>query len=332
MTTSTWTRAWSTRLPTIPPGLVWIVQRVLMVIPLLMVVSVVAFSLSAIIPGDPAAVIAGEDASVEQVALIREQLGLNDSLPKRFLSWANKALHGDLGVSLYSPVPVTTLLLQRLPVTLSLAGLAILLAICFGGLLGTLAAVFRGRWADRFVTGFASIGVAVPSFWLGLMLVLALSVERPWFPSMGYESLTVDPARWLWHLLLPAVSLAAAPTAEIARQLRAALVNVLEQDYVRTARANGLSSRSVIFKHAMKNAAMSVITIIGIQVSFLLGGAVVVEQIFGLPGIGNLVIYAVLQRDLPVVQGVVLMAAVFVLVVNLITDAMYGFLNPRVRT
>lgn len=309
----------------------WALKRLAMLVPLLVIVSIITFSLVVLVPGDPAVLLAGDNATPEVVEEIRRQIGADRPFWVRYFEWVGNALQGDLGNSLFTPVPVSGLIVSRLPITVSLAFFSLTIAVISGGILGLLAAVYRGRWIDRFVTSIASLGVAVPSFWLGMMLIVAFAIYWPVFPAVGYEEFSESPWQWMRHLTLPALALAATPTAEIARQLRASLVNVLDADYVRTARSNGLLERSVILKHALKNGATSVVTVIGIQASFLLGGSVIIERVFGIPGVGSLAIIAVLQRDLTVVQGIVLATATIVLVINMTVDLTYGLLNPKAR-
>lgn len=297
----------------------------------LLIVSVFAFLLLQMIPGDPAVTLAGENASLDRVTKIRTELGLDRPLYVQYLSWAGNLARGDLGRSLINGEPVLNLILQRFPVTLSLTLLSLGIAVVIGVALGILAATHVGRWPDRAVSAVASLGIAVPPFWLGLMLVVALSIENAIMPSYGYAPLSDGVGQWLRHLALPAITMAASSIAEIARQMRASLADALERDYIRTARAKGLDRSVVVLKHAAKNAAVPVVTVIGLQASLYLAGSVVVETIFGLPGIGGLVYQAVLQRDIPVIQGIVMMSAVVVLLVNIAVDLSYRYFDPRVR-
>ncbi|MGE0308173.1 MAG: ABC transporter permease [Acidimicrobiia bacterium] len=306
-------------------------RRLLATVPLLVLVSMLAFGLLLLVPGDPAVTLAGDNPAPGQVEAVRDQLGLDDHIGVQFARWAGDAVVGDFGTSLYSKVPVDELIVSRAPATLSLAALGILFAIVFGGLLGIIGAAKQGSVIDRVVIAVATLGVAVPSFWLGLVLVINFSLDRKWFPAVGYEGITEGPVEWLRHMVLPAITVAAAPAAEIARQLRASLADTLANDYVRTARAKGLRRGPVLLKHALKNAGIPAATVIGTQFSFLLGGSVIVEQVFGIPGLGSMTVAAVLQRDLPVIQAVVLIMAVAVLVSNIVVDMSYGFFNPKVR-
>lgn len=309
-----------------------ITWRVLSTIPLLFVVSLIVFALILLVPGDPAVSLAGENATPEQVEETRERLGLNDPVVVQYGRWAGGLLRGDLGESLFRSQTVIDAISARLPVTLSLAGLAVLVGLVVSLPAGLLAGTRAGSASDRVITLLTSFGVAIPNFWLGLVLLLVFAIWNPWLPATGFVPLEQDPVEWLRHMILPAVTLGVATAAETTRQLRSATVDVLNQDHVRTAQAKGLRPRSVVGKHVMKNAAVPVVTVLGLQVNYLLGGAIIVEQVFGLPGIGQLAINAVFQRDLPMIQGIVVMAVVVAVVVNLLVDISYGYFNPKVRT
>lgn len=298
---------------------------------LLVGVSLVVFSLDSFIPGDPALVLAGENATAADVQRTRTQLGLERPELERYLAWAGKAVRGDLGRSLFSSQSVGFEIAARLPITLSLIALALLIALVAGIVTGVAAALHRGGVVDRGIVTLASLGVAMPNFWVGLLLVLAFAIKLPVFPATGYVPLTMNPAGWLIHLALPALALALAPAAEIARQVRGSVISILHRDYVRTAMAKGLPRRLVIGKHVLKNTGVTVATVAGIQVSVLLGGSVVIEQVFGLPGIGGLVLEAVVARDLPIVQGIVLVTTTMILACNLLIELSYGYFNPKVR-
>ncbi|MTD57605.1 ABC transporter permease [Amycolatopsis pithecellobii] len=306
-------------------------RGILAMIPSLILVSIIAFSLLYLVPGDPAVGLAGESPTPGQVELIRHNLGLDRPVVEQYLHWAGNALHGDFGRSIFTTFPVSELITSRLPITVALAVAATFVAVVVGLSLGIVAATWRGRFVDRAISALSSLGVAVPAFWLGLLLVLLFSVKAHLLPSIGYVPFSQNPGGWLVHILLPAVTLAAAPGAEIARQMRAAMVGVLGNDYVRTARAKGVRRSAVVLKHALKNAAVPVVTVIGSQFSYLLGGAVIVEQIFAIPGLGSLAVTAVLDRDMPVIQAVVVIAALAVLVVNLLVDLSYGYFSPKAR-
>ncbi|MCW2665636.1 MAG: peptide transporter [Frankiales bacterium] len=306
-------------------------RRVLVSIPLLGVVSFLVFSLIVLVPGDAAVALAGPDPDPAQIAAVRERLGLNDPYLVQYWNWLSGVLQGDLGDSLFTSQTVWSSISARLPATLSLAGLALLLAIVLGITVGSVAGLRPGTWIDRVATVTASVGVAVPYFWVGMILVLFLAIDNTLLPAVGYIPLTSDPVSWLQHLIIPATALALAPAAVIARQTRASVATVMSEDYVRTAKAKGLSPVRVVGKHALKNAALPVVTVFGIEANRLIGGTVVIEQLFALPGIGQLAYQAVFARDFPVVQGVVLVSAVMVLMINILVDVSYGYFNPRIR-
>lgn len=310
----------------------FLTRRLLLMVPLLLIVSFMVFGLVLLVPGDPAITLAGDNATEEQIEEIREDLGLNDPVWEQYGRWAGGAIQGDLGVSLFSGRSVAKSIGERLPVTLSLATSALVIALLIAIPAGIVAAMNRGRWIDSAATLGATVGLAMPNFFLGLVLVLIFALRLGWLPATGYVALEDSPSLWARHIALPALTLGVAAAAETTRQLRASLSDVLQQDYVRTARAKGLRQRVVIFKHGLKNAAIPVVTVLGFQVAFLLGGSVIVEQLFALPGVGGLAIRAVIDRDLPVIQGVVVFSAVLVMVVNLVVDLLYGWLNPKVRT
>lgn len=308
-----------------------VVRRLLSVVPLLFLVTFLAYGMILLIPGDPAISIAGENATPEQVEATRERLGLNDPFLVQYGRWIGDALQGDLGTSLFSSRTVAGAIFERLGITLALTGAALTLAVVIAIPAGILAALRRGTWIDRATTLSTTIGVAMPNFWLGLLLVLAFAISNPWFPATGYVGFGEDPVEWARHLLLPAIALGAAACAEVTRQLRSAVIDVVEQDYVRTARAKGLQKRRVVGKHVLKNAAVPVVTVLGLQVTRLLGGAVIIEQVFALPGLGQLAVTAVFNRDVPMILGVVLVASLIAIVVNLLVDLSYGWFNPKVR-
>lgn len=308
-----------------------LVRRLLVSIPLLVVVSFLIFSLIVLVPGDPALALAGPDPDLAQIELVREELGLNEPYLVQYWEWLSGALQGDLGVSLFTSQTVWSSIMARLPATLSLAGLALLAAVVLGVTIGSVAGLRPGTWIDRVATVTASVGVAVPYFWVGMILVLLLAIDNPLLPAVGYVPLSEDPVGWLKHLVIPATALALAPAAVIARQTRASVATVMSEDYVRTAKAKGMSPVRVVAKHALKNAALPVVTVFGIEANRLIGGTVVIEQLFALPGIGQLAYQGVFSRDFPIVQGVVLVTACMVLFINILVDVSYGYFNPRIR-
>ncbi len=310
---------------------VFVARRLLMAVPVLFLVSAIAFSVIHFIPGDPAAVILGRNASAEQLAALRHQLGLDRPVPVQFAAWLGGAVRGDLGKSLSSRRPVVELLAQRLPITLSLAVFAMLISLLVSVPSGIIAAGRRGTWWDRAIMAGALVGVSTPSFWAGILLIILFSVRLGWLPSGGFVSLFEDFGAGVRYLLLPAVSLGLLLAAVTARMVRASLLEVLGQDYVRTARAKGLAERVVVYRHALRNALIPVVTVAGMDFGWLLGGTVVVESVFRLPGMGRFIINAILARDYPVVQAGVLYLAVIFMLVNLTVDVLYGYLDPRIR-
>lgn len=306
-------------------------RRFVALIPLLFIVTLVVWGLLLLIPGDPAQSLVGEQATAEQVDAVREELGLNDPAYERYARWLGGVVRGDLGTSLFTSYKVTDAITDRLPVTLSLVASSFVLANLIGIAAGVVAATRRGRWVDRLLTVGTSIGVAVPNFWLGLVLITFLAMKLDLFPAGGYVGLTESPIRWLHHIALPAITLALAAAAEIARQMRASMVDVLERDYVRTHRARGMPERTVVGRYALKNAAMPVVTVSGLQVARLFGLSTIIEQIFNMQGVGQLAVDSVFKRDVPMIQGVVLTITLVVVLTNLVVDVSYGVLNPKVR-
>lgn len=306
-------------------------RRLLAAIPMLFAMSILVFSLVLAVPGDPALTLAGENASEEKVEAIRASLGLDQSLVRQYLDWLGGAVRGDFGTSLLSSRGVTDTIMSKLPITMSLAFSAIAIGLLIGIPAGIIAALNRNRWPDRASTVGASLGMAMPNFWLGLVLVMVFAVYNPWLPASGYVRISESPTEWARHLLLPALTLGTAAAAEITRQLRGALSDVLQHDYVRTAEAKGLRRWVVVGKHAAKNASIPVVTVLGLQFSLLLGGTVAVERVFGIPGLGTEIVNAVLGKDLPMIQGVVFFTTLAVVAINLVVDITYGFLNPKVR-
>ncbi len=309
----------------------FLVQRVIGTLPMLLLVGLITFLLIHLTPGDPAAVVAGDNASNEAIEAARERLGLNAPLPVQFGRWVYAVLHGDLGTSFTSGRPVTELILERLPITLSLAFGATLIGLVIAIPLGILAAVQRDSWIDRLTVFTTSLGIAAPEFFIGLLLVLLFALELGWLPATGYVPFTEDPVQWAVRLILPCVALGLGVAAELTRQVRGAMRDVLARDYIQTARAKGLSAGSVIVKHGLKNAAIPIVTVLGLQIRRLLGGTVIVEQIFNINGVGSLAVRVVFLRDLPVLLGVALITAVVVLIVNMLVDMSYGYFDPKVR-
>jgi peptide/nickel transport system permease protein len=312
--------------------LTFIARRLLALIPLMLVVSFLVYSLVVLLPGDPAVAIAGgEDSTPEEVAQVREELGLDDPLLVQYGRWLGKAVQGDLGTSLYTERSVSDEITRRFPVTFSVAIGAIVISLVLGMSAGIIAGLRQGHFTDRAVIFLTSLGLAIPSFWLALLLVIVFAVELGWLEAIGYVKFSEDPWEWARHLIMPWLALGIGAAASVARQVRGALIDVLDEDYVRTARSKGLAGHRVVGKHALKNAAMPAITVLGIQFAYLLGGTVIIESIFSIPGLGTYVISAISGRDLPVIQGTVLMMAIIFVVINLVVDILYAVVNPKVR-
>ncbi|MFU8865351.1 MAG: ABC transporter permease [Rhodobacterales bacterium] len=312
--------------------LLFILRRILIAIPTLILVSMFVFALQKLLPGDPILVMAGEDRDPEVIALLRERYRMNEPLVMQYFYWAADVLRGDLGVSLRTNEPVLSLIASKLPVTIQLAVMSMLFAILIGIPAGILSAVRKGTWVDWLANLIALSGLSVPNFWLGIMLILLVSVNLGWLPASGYESPFVDPWKSLTTMIMPAFVLGTALAATLMRHTRSAMLGVLQADYVRTARAKGLRGRVVILKHAFRNAVLPVVTLTALLFGELLAGAVLTEQIFTIPGFGKLIVDAVFNRDYAVVQGVVLCTAVGFILMNLIADVLYVILNPRLRT
>jgi len=309
-----------------------VARRVAWAIPLLLIVTFLVFVLVDRAPGDPAFKLAGDNPTPERVAEIRAQLNLDDPLLVRYGRWVENAVTGDLGSSIFSGQSVGRLIVDRLAVTASLAFVALIITLVVSFIGGILAALWPGRWPDRVITWLASILVALPPFWLAMVLVLYFAINRSWFPAIGYTGLVDDPWEWLHHLILPAIALAALPAAELTLQLKGSLMEELGKDYILANRAKGLSKRAIVCKHALKNAAIPVVTVLGHRIAQLLGGAVIIEAVFVLPGLGTLAVQSSLNRDVPVLLGIVVMSTIFVIFVNVIVDISYGYFNPKVRT
>ncbi|TDB95779.1 ABC transporter permease [Actinomadura sp. 7K534] len=307
-------------------------RRLLMSVPILVIVTLVVFFLLEIAPGDPARRAAGgEMASAADVAEARRRLGLDEPLWTRYWHFIEGLFTGDLGQSIFSGQPVLAAIAERVPVSLSLMAGALTVAMLIAVPAGIIAATRPGSIADRVVMLISAGGVAMPNFLIGLLLVLVFALQLGIFPATGYVPFEQSPAGWFQALVLPSVALGVAAAAEIARFLRASMLDVLDQDYIRTARAKGIGVRSVLGKHAMKNAFAPVLTVLGLQVRILIGGTVVIEQIFNLPGLGSLTVKAVFDRDYPIIQGVAISAALVVVVTNILVDVAYGYLNPKLR-
>jgi len=306
-------------------------RRIVATIPVMAIVALFVFSLLYIAPGDPAAVIAGEQASPEDVEKIRRGLGLDRPFLSRFGDWSWHILQGDLGTSMFTGLPVTQLIVQRLEPTLSLMVVTLILAVTIAVPMGVMAAWKAGTWVDRGLMAFAVLGFSVPVFVVGYLLAYIFALELDWFPVQGYTPLSAGVWPWLENLVLPAIALGCVYIALIARITRASMLEVLQQDYIRTARSKGMGQSGILFIHALKNAAVPIVTVIGIGVALLIGGAVVTESVFAIPGLGRLTIDAIVRRDYPVIQGIVLLFSLVYVLVNLAVDVLYTLLDPRIR-
>jgi peptide/nickel transport system permease protein len=311
--------------------LTYVVRRVLATIPVVVIVAMFVFSLLFIAPGDPAAVIAGEQATPEQVERIRQSLGLDRPFVVQFSEWAWRLMHADLGRSIFTNLPVTTMIAQRVEPTLSLMLVTLVLSIVIAVPIGVLAAWKAGSLIDRAIMGFAVFGFSVPVFVVGYLLAYVFALELEWLPVQGYTPIARGFLPWLENLILPSIALGCVYIALIARITRASMLEVLQQDYIRTARAKGLAQTPILFIHALKNAAVPIVTVIGIGVALLIGGAVVTESVFAIPGLGRLTVDAILRRDYPVIQGIVLLFSFVYVLVNLGVDLIYTLIDPRIR-
>jgi peptide/nickel transport system permease protein len=315
-------------------GSLWtfLARRLLIAVLLLFLISLGVYSLILILPGNPAITLAGgTHASPEAIAKITRQLHLNDGFFVQYWNWLKAALHGNLGNSLFNNETVSSGIAARFPVTLSIAAGGMIVAILLGVPSGVIAGLHQGAARDRVVTVGSSLAVAIPDFWLGMLLVIVFAVKLGWLPALGYTPFTQSPAGWFEDLILPWLALGIGGSAVIARQVRGALIDTLDQDYMRTAVAKGLGPRMVVGKHALKNALSPAVTVIGIQFGYLLGGTLIIEQIFSLPGLGTYIIQAIDDKDIPEIQGVVLVVAACFVLINLVVDVIYAYLNPKIR-
>ncbi len=311
----------------------YIAQRLLQMIPVLLLVSIISFALLFLLPGDAARLILGDQqaGNPEAYAAVRKEFGLDRPIPVQYLDWLGKTARGDLGKSTRDRQPVAEGMRDRIPVTLELAALAMLLALAVALPAGIISAIRPNSWWDRLLSILSLTGIAIPHFWLGILLIYGLAVFVRLLPPSGYVPFDENPGQNLSHLVLPAITLGLGIAAVIMRQTRSSLLEVMQQEYVVTARAKGLATRVVVVRHALKNALIPVVTVIGLQVGLLFGGAVITESIFSIPGLGRWAVDSILQRDFPVVQAVCLLMAFGVLFVNLATDFVYAFIDPRIR-
>jgi peptide/nickel transport system permease protein len=309
----------------------YVVRRLFATIVVMAVVAFVVFLLLYLTPGDPAAILAGDAATSDDIRRIRVKLGLEEPFLVRFGNWVWGLLHGDLGVSIFTNLPVTHLIAQRIEPTLSLTFCTLVIAVLVAVPLGVVAAARAGTWVDRAVMAFSVAGFSVPVFVLAYILILVFSIQLEWLPVQGYRPIREGLWEWARHLVLPSAALGTVYIALIARMTRASMLDVLAQDYVRTAQAKGLAPGAVLIGHALKNAAVPIATVIGIGIALLIGGAIVTETVFALPGIGRLTVDAILRRDYPIIQGVVLIFSAAYVLVNLAVDLSYMFFDPRIR-
>jgi len=309
----------------------YVVRRLFATIVVMAVVALVVFLLLYLTPGDPAAILAGDAATSDDIRRIREKLGLDEPFLVRFGGWLWRLLHGDLGISIFTNLPVTHLIAQRIEPTLSLTLCTLLISVLVAVPLGVVAAARAGTWIDRAVMGFSVLGFSLPVFVLAYILILTFSIGLDWLPVQGYRPIRDGVWEWARHLVLPSTALGTVYIALIARITRASMLDVLSQDYVRTAQAKGLAPHAVLTGHALKNAAVPIVTVIGIGIGLLIGGAIVTETVFAIPGIGRLTVDSILRRDYPIIQGVVLLFSASYVLINLAVDLSYMFFDPRIR-
>lgn len=311
--------------------LAYVIRRLFATIVVMAVVAFVVFLLLYLTPGDPAAILAGDAATVDDIKRVREKLGLDQPLIIRFGEWAWALLRGDLGISIFTNLPVTQLIGQRIEPTISLTLCTLIVAVLVAVPMGVIAAAKAGTWIDRSVMGFTVLGFSLPVFVLAYILIMVFSIELDWLPVQGYRPISEGFWEWLRHLILPSTALGTVYMALIARITRASMLDVLAQDYIRTAQAKGLAPDAVLVGHALKNAAVPIMTIIGIGIALLIGGAIVTETVFAIPGIGRLTVDAILRRDYPIIQGVILIFSGAYVLINLAVDLSYMFFDPRIR-
>jgi len=309
----------------------YIIRRILATIPVMAVVAIFVFALLYLSPGDPAAIIAGDTATVDDIARIRAHLGLDQPVYIQFGTWVWRLLHGDLGISIFTNLPVARLIEQRLEPTVALSVATLIVSVLVAIPMGVLAAWRAGSWIDRVVMVFAVLGFSVPVFVLAYLLIYVFAIWADLLPVQGYVSIRQGVRPFLSHIILPSVALGMIFAALIARITRASMLDVLAQDYIRTAQAKGLSSEQVLIGHALKNAAVPIVTVIGIGVALLIGGVVVTETVFAIPGLGRLTVDAILRRDYPIIQGIILIFSGAYVMVNLLVDLSYTLLDPRIR-
>jgi len=311
--------------------LAFLLRRIVATLPVLVVVALIVFLMTRLAPGDPAAVILGDNATAENVAKVRADLGLDDSVPVQFARWGWRVLHGNLGESYFMRIPVSELIAQRIEPTVSLAALTLVFTLALAIPLGVVAAWRHGGWLDRLLMGFSSLGFSIPIFVIGYLLIWAFALKLRWLPVQGYDRVAEGVLPWLSHLLLPALALSVIYIALIARVTRASVAEAMTEDYIRTARAKGIGEKQVLIRHALANAAVPIVTVIGIGIALLIGGVVVTESVFNIPGLGSLTVDAVLSRDFPLIQGITLFFSVIYVLINLLVDVSYLVFDPRIR-
>jgi peptide/nickel transport system permease protein len=308
----------------------FITRRLIMAVPVLLLVTIIVFSLLHLLPGDPATVILGQEATPEAIEAMRLELGLNKPLIIQYFDWLGKIIQGDFGRSLIDRTPVSKLILQRLPATMELTLGAFLVAVLIAFPAGIISAIRPGKWMDHFCTALALGGLSIPHFWLGMMFIILFAVKLGWLPASGYVPFSQDPAGNLSAMIMPMVATGLRESAVLMRMLRSSLLEVVEADYIRTAYSKGLSERTVIVAHALRNAMVPVLTTSGLVIASLLGGLVITETIFSIPGYGKLIVESIFNRDFVTVQGAILVSAVFVVFINLLVDILYTFIDPRI--
>ncbi|WPG36560.1 ABC transporter permease [Variovorax sp. EBFNA2] len=311
--------------------LLFLARRILSTVPVLVIVALIVFLMLRLAPGDPAAAIVGDSGTSENIAKVREQLGLNQSLPVQFFHWSAQLLQGNLGESYFMKKTVVELIGQRIEATVSLAAVTLVATILIAVPLGVLAAWRHGGWLDRMLMGFSVMGFSIPAFVIGYVLIWIFALHLQWLPVQGYQRLSQGPLLWLKHLILPSITLSIIYVALIARVTRAAVAEAMTEDYIRTARAKGISETRLLMRHALANAAIPIVTVIGIGIALLIGGVVVTETVFAIPGLGQLTVDAVLSRDFPLIQGITLFFSVIYVLINLLIDLSYLVFDPRIR-
>lgn len=310
--------------------IMFVLKRLLAIVPTFLLVSVLIFVLVRLLPGDPAQLMLGEAANPENVAALRAELGLDKPLPVQYANWFGNALRLDFGNSL-SGVPVRELLAQKLPITLELALIAILIAVAFAFTAGILSSLFPERLVDRIITAISIVGICLPTFFTGILLIYGFSIKLPWFPSSGFVSFAQDPIRNLRLLFLPSITLGFYSAAVLTRYMRSSMLEAFGQDFVRTGVAKGVGRLRLVFRHVLRNAVIPVVTVLGLQIGLLIGGAIITEQVFSIPGLGNMLVVSVLDRDFATVQAIALVTAICVFAINFLVDVAYALIDPRIR-